>query len=103
MRASWPGVQMLEPPLHASPAAEFTSATLPSLALMAVVPVASGVGRTAPVAPEACCTRKYCPGCRFPDSAVTFAENRPVPAALAYCRVIPVNDTTLEPRLNSST
>lgn len=37
---------------------DFTSATLPAVAAMAMEPVASGVGRGAPFAPpEACWTR----------------------------------------------
>ena len=37
---------------------DFTSATLPEVAAMAIVPVASGVGRRAPLAPpDACWTR----------------------------------------------
>jgi len=39
------------------------SATLPAVPLIAIVPVASGVGSgVVPPAPCASCTRKYCPG-----------------------------------------
>ena len=56
--ASCAGVHGVDPPLQASPMAELTRITFPAVADMAVVPLASGDGSKAPIAPpEASCTR----------------------------------------------
>lgn len=44
-------------PLTVKAVVEFTNATLPAVAFMLVVPVASAVGSAEPLAPPANCTR----------------------------------------------
>ncbi|HEY3262243.1 MAG TPA: hypothetical protein VGJ95_18590 [Pseudonocardiaceae bacterium] len=105
MSASCSGEHGVDPPLQASPAVEVTSTTLPVVADMLVVPVASGVGSGTPLAPPASCTSRYWPGCRvMAGSAVgLFAAKLPVPVALAYCTDQPATDAGLAPRLYNST
>ncbi len=58
MLASWSALHGVLPPLQARPVAMLTRATLPPVALMLTVPIASGAGSGAPTAPpEASCTR----------------------------------------------
>src|SRR5262249_21598912 len=69
------------PPLRAT--VLLTSATLPAVALMAILPVAFGEGKfVVPPAPCASWMRKYCPGASEPLRAVTCHV---APAADAYC------------------
>ena len=49
--ASWAAEHGVDTPLHVRPVAVLTSATLPPVALMLILPVASGVGRATPLAP----------------------------------------------------
>jgi hypothetical protein len=46
-----------EPPLQASPLVVLAMITLPALALMFTVPIASGVGSGSPTVPPDCRTR----------------------------------------------
>jgi hypothetical protein len=78
-----------------------TNATFPAAPAMAIVPVASGIGRgVVPPAPIASCTRKYWPGwtVMFPNDVTCHV----VPVALAYCTLMPFRLTADPPRLNSS-
>jgi len=78
-----------------------TRATLPPVALIAIEPVASGVGSgVVPPAPWDSCTRKNPPGATVPDSAVACHVE---PEAEPYCTDRPVTSTGVEPRLRSST
>ncbi len=63
---------VLQLPPHVNAVVVVTSATLPEVADMFVVPVASGVGSAAPwLPPEPSLTRYLEPGWIVPDSAVT--------------------------------
>src|SRR5215470_10379378 len=76
------------------------SATLPLVALIAIVPVASGVGSGTPEpAPAASWIRKYLPGAMLPVRLV-FDHDEPVDDA--YCTDQPVMVTVEAPRLNNS-
>src|SRR6185369_12719479 len=65
-----------------------TSAILPAVALIAILPDASGVGSgVVPPAPCDSCTSRYCPGC-----SVTFGRFvtcHVLPVELAYCTLYP--------------
>src|SRR5689334_24181768 len=77
-----------------------TSATLPAVALMAIFPMALGVGRlVVPPAPCDSWIRKYCPGASEPLSAVTCHV---VPAAEAYCTDHPFRFTVAPSALRIS-
>ena len=77
-----------------------TRATLPAVALIALVPVALGVGRAVvPPVPAACCTRKNAPGRMVPDRLVL---DHVVPTEDAYCTDHPVMSTAAVPVLRSS-
>ncbi|HEX9296339.1 MAG TPA: hypothetical protein VF881_10900 [Polyangiaceae bacterium] len=105
MLASCVGEQGKLPPLQASPVIVLTSATLPPLALMFTVPIASGVGSAgADPVPAAICTSRYCPGAKVALIGVTALEAKvPVPVALAYCTDQPLSEKAVELRLKSST
>jgi hypothetical protein len=64
------------------------TATLPLLADIEMLPLASGVGRFAPSAPVAVpsCTRKYWPGATLhgPTGQTVVTDHAPVPVAEAY-------------------
>jgi hypothetical protein len=79
-----------------------TSATLPAVADIAIVPVASGVGsELTPFAPAPSATRRYWPG-----ESETFGrlvtDHAPVPVAAPYCTDQPFTETVVFPRLNNS-
>src|SRR2546423_12486878 len=78
-----------------------TRATLAAVALIAMVPVTSGVGRLlTPLVPKLSATRKYWPGWSVTfDRAVTCQA---VPVAAAYCTDQPLSDCGEAPRLNSA-
>src|SRR5688572_11404903 len=79
----------------------FTSATFPAVPLIAIVPVASGVGKgVVPPAPCACWTRYDWPGARV--TFVRFVRAHDVPAVAAYWTDQPFSETDAFPRLNSS-
>src|ERR1700741_336570 len=93
--------QGVEPPLQAKPVAVLARMTLPAVALIFTVPVASAVGSATPLAPpDACFTRKYPPGAIEPERATTaFAAKFPVPVALAYWPDKPLSETAVSLRL----
>jgi hypothetical protein len=83
------------------------TATLPLLADIATLPLASGAGKLAPSAPAAVpsCTRKYWPGATLqgPVGQTAVTDQAPVPVADAYCTDQPARLTGEAPRLKSST
>lgn len=82
------------------------TATLPLLADIAMLPLASGVGRLAPSAPAAVpsCTKKYWPGATVqgPAGQTAVTDHAPAPVADAYCTDQPARLTAEAPRLKSS-
>ncbi len=78
-----------------------TSATFAAVALIAIAPVTSGVGRLlTPFAPTASATSKYPPA-----GTETFGKLvacHAVPVAAAYWTDQPFTETATLPRLNSS-
>jgi hypothetical protein len=80
---------------------EFTNATLPAVADMAIVPIASGVGSAVvPPLPTACLIRKYCPGLSVMLGKVVTVQD--VPVAEAYCTDQPLRPTGELVPLNNS-
>src|SRR3954452_6220708 len=78
-----------------------TSATFAAVADIAIVPVASGVGRTlTPFAPALSATRKYWPG--WMETFGRAVTCQAVPVAAAYCTDQPFTETGLPPRLKIS-
>ena len=90
-------------PVVASTVVLFTRATLPAVAAIAMLPVASGVGRlTEPPAPAASCTRKYAPGWTTTFGRFVRLELLKLPTDEAYCTDQPFRLTADVPRLCSS-
>src|SRR5262245_49124503 len=79
-----------------------TRATLPAVADIFVVPVASGVGNAAPVAPLASAT-KYDPPGGIDAAAGSGATIHVVPIALPYCTERPASANGAFDGLKSST
>lgn len=77
-----------------------TNATLPTVADIAIVPVASGVGRATPTAPPAWRTKKYCPGFKVKFGRVVTCQV--VPVAEVYWTDIPFKLTAEFDLLNNS-
>src|SRR5262245_65136142 len=78
-----------------------TSATLPEVADMAMLPMASGVGSGwVPPVPCDSCTSRYCPGASV--AAGRLVRCQVVPPAAAYCTDHPVTSTGAPPRLKIS-
>jgi hypothetical protein len=78
-----------------------TRATFAAVALIAIVPVASGVGKgLTPLALNDSAIRKYCPGwiTTFPKAVTCQA----VPVAAAYCTDHPFTEMGVLLRLNNS-
>jgi len=78
----------------------FTKATFPTVALIAIVPVASGVGSVTPLVPPACLIKKYCPGFKLTFGKVV--TDQLVPVDEVYCTDIPLRLTIVLDRLNNS-
>src|SRR5438105_394457 len=90
--------------LQATAAVELTSATFPPDALMAMLPIASGLARsTVPPAPGASRIRKYWPGCSVNAGR---SVNEPLlprfPVVLAYWTDMPPSGIGALPRLKTS-
>src|SRR3954470_1309000 len=87
-----------------SGAVELTKATFPPVALMAMLPVASGAGRSAvPPAPADSRTRKYWPGCSVMGGNSVSRPPLPMfPVVLPYCTDMPARDAGKLPRLKIS-
>ncbi len=78
-----------------------TSATFADVALIAVLPVASGAGSAlTPLVLPASCTRYYWPGASV--RLVRFVTDQVVPLALAYCTDQPFSDWLTLLALNNS-
>ena len=95
-------LELIGQPVPVRAVVPFTSATLPAVADMAMLPLASGAGRlTVPPVPADSWTRKKCPGCTdlFP-SWVTCHE---VPVLDAYCTLSPFVEMDALVGLKSST
>ncbi len=84
-----------------SAVAEPTSAILPAVALIAIVPVASPAGGAAPFAPPDSSTRKCCPGWSVAAGSAVTCHVAPV--AAAYWTLAPASETGEPERLKSST
>ncbi len=91
---------MMDPPVGQPPVSAvvvLTRATLPAVALIAMVPMASGVGRlVVPPVPWASWIRYFVLAARVPEMGVTCQV---VPVAEAYCTDQPVKLTGLPERL----